>query len=224
MFSYYGGKTNVVRLYPKPLNNKIIEPFCGSARYALQYFEKEVLLVDKFQVVVDVWNFLKQASVKDILSLPDIKQGENLDNFNFDCQEQKQLMGFMIGFASTSPRKTGTYWLTHRPNTIDFTKKRIANNLYKIRHWDIICDSYENITNENATWFIDPPYQFGGHSYVHSNKQIDFENLSEWCKSRMGQSIVCETTGANWLPFSDLTTQKGIKGVVKEKIWTNKNY
>lgn len=32
MFSYYGAKTKIVDYYPKPLFDKIVEPFAGSAR------------------------------------------------------------------------------------------------------------------------------------------------------------------------------------------------
>ena len=58
-----------------------------------------------------------------------------------------------------------------------------------------------DLENEEATWFIDPPYQFGGHEYKCSNKQIDFAKLAEWCEDRNGQAIVCENTKATWLPF-----------------------
>lgn len=47
MFSYYGSKSKVVDLYPSPKFGKIIEPFAGSARYSLKYFDRDVLLVDK---------------------------------------------------------------------------------------------------------------------------------------------------------------------------------
>ena len=52
MFSYYGSKSKVVDLYPRPKFDKIIEPFAGSARYALKYFDRDVLLVDKYEVIV----------------------------------------------------------------------------------------------------------------------------------------------------------------------------
>lgn len=38
MWSYYGSKTNIISYYPKPTEDKIIESFCGTARYALEYF------------------------------------------------------------------------------------------------------------------------------------------------------------------------------------------
>ena len=56
MWSYYGSKSKVVDLYPPPKFDKIIEPFAGSARYALKWFDRDILLVDKYPVIVDLWN------------------------------------------------------------------------------------------------------------------------------------------------------------------------
>ena len=57
MFSYYGSKSKLVKHYPPPTCNKIIEPLAGSARYALEYFEKDVLLVDAYEVIVEIGIF-----------------------------------------------------------------------------------------------------------------------------------------------------------------------
>jgi 16S rRNA G966 N2-methylase RsmD len=76
--------------------------------------------------------------------------------------------------------------------------------------------------NDEATWFIDPPYEFGGHRYQHSNNNINFIELSEWCKSRNGQAIVCENTKAKWLPFKPVIKFTGTqKNVTVEAIWSN---
>ena len=59
MWSYYGSKTKLVDLYPPPKTDKIIEPFCGSAKYSLKYWDKQVLLIDKYSVIVDLWRWLQ---------------------------------------------------------------------------------------------------------------------------------------------------------------------
>lgn len=99
--------------------------------------------------------------------------------------------------------------------------KRISAEIWKIKHWQFIHGSYEGIPNEPATWFIDPPYQTGGHAYRESNKNIDFPKLGEWCKERQGQVIVCEGGEARWLPFIPLTTQNVMRGERQEVFWTN---
>lgn len=54
MFPYYGSKSIVARLYPPPVYDRVIEPFAGSTRYALRYFDRDVLLVDKYEPVVRI--------------------------------------------------------------------------------------------------------------------------------------------------------------------------
>lgn len=222
MWSYYGAKTNVVHLYPPPKYGKIIEPFAGTARYALKNFDRDVLLVDKYDVIIKIWKWLQQCSPGDVLRLPRrIKPKESLENYSFDCEEAKMLMGFLVSYGVESPRINATHKHLHRPNFVNYSLMRIAANLFKIKHWQFECQSYEDIGNETATWFIDPPYQFGGHSYVCSNKDIDFKELGEWCRERSGQVLVCESSKADWLPFIPIGEHKGRTGMQKEVFWTN---
>jgi len=218
MFSYYGSKSKIVHLYPTPKFEKIIEPFAGSARYSLRFWQKEILLVDKYSVIVDVWNYLKNASEKDILGLPKLKSGENVNDFNLS-EIEKQFLGFVIVGGLESPRqKAGSFRGTQNQKQI---LTNIANQLFKIRHWNIKLDSYENIENESATWFIDPPYMFGGEHYKQSNKNLDFKQLGEWCKSRKGQIIVCENTKGDWLDFKPIIKMQGTIHKTTEAIWSN---
>ena len=76
MFSYYGSKSKIVDYYPSPKHKKIIEPFAGSARYSLKYWQNDVLLVDKYHIIVRTWKWLQQCSENDIRKLPILKLGE----------------------------------------------------------------------------------------------------------------------------------------------------
>ncbi len=221
MWNYYGSKTNIVKAYPRPTHNKIIEPFAGSARYSLKYFDRDVLLVDKYDVVIKIWKWLQKCSEGDILKLPKLKAGDRLEQINFDCEEARMFYGFICGFSIALPRKIVSPSVNHRPNKINFTIKNTASNLFKIKHWNIILGSYEDIENKTATWYIDPPYQVGGQFYKESNKNINFESLGNWCKSRDGQVIACEKIGATWLDFKPLITQITHNGAQDEVIWTN---
>lgn len=214
-WSYYGSKSKIVDYYPPPKYKQIIEPFCGSARYSLKYWDRDILLVDKYEVIVKVWSYLINASEKDILSLPDLKTGENVDDFNLS-QEEKWLIGFCINGGSAQPKKTAKDY-----NTWNEAKIRIAGDLHKIRHWKVKLWDYEEIKNIEATYFIDPPYQFGGEWYVKSNKNIDFLKLADWCRTREGQVIVCENTKANWLPFKPMVDMQGAMFKTTEAIWSN---
>jgi hypothetical protein len=89
-------------------------------------------------------------------------------------------------------------------------KPRLLYWLPRIAHWQIIEGSYENLPNIEATWFVDPPYNNpAGRRYVHH--ALDFMQLADWCERRVGQIIVCENAGADWLPFNHLIERQGIR-------------
>ena len=123
------------------------------------------------------------------------------------------LLGFCINRGSAAPRNIVQKWSCQRktePNyasTVYHQLKRVADNLSKVRHWHPMNIDYRLIENEQATWFIDPPYQHGGHLYTHSH--IDYQELADWCLSRKGQIIICENTKADWLNFETLKSQHG---------------
>jgi hypothetical protein len=219
MWSYYGSKSKLVQYYPKPKCDLIIEPFAGSAKYSLKYFEKDVLLVDKYEKLVRIWKWLQQCSIIDIKKLPSLKLGQTINRDMFDCDEQFWLMGFIVQNGVNSPRKTVSKFVAN--GNIETKKKNIYENLFKIKHWEIKQGTYQDIQNKKATWFIDPPYQYGGEYYIESNKKIDFKYLGEWCKNRNGQVIVCENTKANWLPFNPMVEFQGSMHKTTEAIWCN---
>lgn len=218
MFSYYGSKSKVVDFYPPPKHDKIIEPFAGSARYALKYYDRDILLVDKYEVVIKIWKWLQKCSPDDILKLPRFETGIDLRKCNLS-EEEMLFLGMCAGIASTSPRYKISPFAGEQ-NGRKHRFKRIADSLHKIKHWEIRQGCYTEIGNESATWFIDPPYQFGGYKYIEN--KIDFEKLSKWVQSRNGQSIVCENTKANWLPFKPVIKQRGAgQTFTTEAIWSN---
>lgn len=219
MWSYYGSKSKVIDFYPAPKLGKIIEPFAGSARYALKYFDRDVLLVDKYEVIIKIWKWLQSCSPEDIKRLPEPKPREDIRNYTFECEEAQYLMRYMIG--------GGLAWMQWIVSPQGFgagvasQKKNIANNLYRIRHWNFLHGDYSQLENKEATWFIDPPYQVGGHKYPYSNKHLNYPQLADWCKSRNGHVIVCENTKADWLPFKAMREMNGSLFRTTEAIWSN---
>jgi site-specific DNA-adenine methylase len=219
MWSYYGSKSKIVKLYPPPIFNKIIEPFAGSARYSLLYFDKDITLVDKNIKIIKIWEYLKNCNEKDILSLPILKEGETLDDFNLS-EGEKLFLGFIVNEGSATPCKQVTRWAA--PN-YNYKIKETAKILFKIKHWKLLNCCYTELGNEQATWFIDPPYTHGGEFYPCSKNEIDFKYLSDWCKSRKGQTIVCENTKADWLPFIPIRKVFQAKRSSIEAMWVNLN-
>lgn len=218
MWSYYGCKYKIRKLYPKPKHNKIIEAFAGAGSYSLEHFENDILLVDKSSMIINVWEYLQSCSINDIKGLPVYKQGHILKRLDFDCEGQYQLMRLIIAQASYGGNNTVSKWGALRfHNNI----KKLLENHHKIKHWKFLCADYESLPNEIATWFIDPPYFVGGHKYPMSNRAINYQNLANWCLSRAGQLIVCENTSADWLPFVPLKKIQGVSKQTTEVIYTN---
>lgn len=224
MFPYFGSKATIATLYPGPVHEEIIEPFAGSARYSLLHWQKKVTLIDRDPAIVEIWNYLKQANPGEITSLPRLTEGESLDDYGQLSGPEKYLLGLIIAKHSNRPRKMATSWATtHRPNHINFHLKRIARNLFKIKHWEIQLSSYELTPNRLATWFIDPPYKKGGEQYRFNVGKLDHGTLRQFCLSRLGQVIVCEGTGATWLPFRDLVTKRTTRSMITERVYTSNN-
>ena len=216
MFSYYGSKSKIVDYYPPPKYGKIIEPFAGSARYSLKYWDRDILLVDKYTGIVEAWKYLIEATKADILSLPKLKAGDNINNFNLSIGE-KSLLSFLVNVGNT-----GRQSMTERSfDMYDDQIKNISSQVFKVKHWKIKQQSFDELENIEATWFVDPPYQFGGNEYKHSNKNIDFTELANWCRSRDGQTIVCENTKADWMEFKPMIKMQGMVHATTEAIWSN---
>lgn len=216
MWSYYGRKWKIVNKYPSPVHDKIIEPFAGTASYSYKYWEKDITLVDAFDKIVGIWNYLKQAQPEDILSLPEVENGESIkDKYKELLPEERWLIGYCINNGSELPKHTAgrmNFNSWHRD------KIRIAKDLYKIRHWNIIHGDYKSLNNDKATWFVDAPYQF---QKLYKYNDIDYNELAKWCKERNGQTIVCENSKADWMEFVPLTELSGQRTRTLEVVWTN---
>lgn len=146
------------------------------------------------------------------MGLPKLKTGDDIRDFNLSKTESL-FLAFMLSAGISQPQyKVSKY----RANV---NLKNISDNLYKIRHWDIILGDYKELENISATWFIDPPYISGGHKYKEN--KIDYISLGNWCKTRSGQVIVCEGRGAEWLEFNPLLHTKGLYNNNVELIWSN---
>lgn len=218
MFSYYGSKSKIVDYYPPPKHKKIIEPFAGSARYSLKYWQNDVLLVDKYDVVINIWKWLQQCSDNDIIGLPKLKKGDDIRKMNLS-EDEMIFLSIACGAGASLPQYTVSSLGEQNAKTL---YSNTIKNLHKIKHWEIRQGSYNELGNEEATWFVDPPYQFGGHRYKHSNSNIEFNKLSVWCKGRNGQVIVCENTKATWLPFNPIIKFTGTQNnTTTEAIWSN---
>jgi site-specific DNA-adenine methylase len=234
-FGYYGGKwRDALKHYPAPRFNTIVEPFAGSAGYALRYHHaKRVFLFEKDPVVAGVWDYLiNKATTNDILTLPNVPLRGSVEKLEV-CAEAKALIGFWLNRGVSMPRKKPSRWMRDeiRPGSFwgERVRHTIASQLHLIKRWKIYnCDYTEAPTilakelpdEDEFTWFIDPPYQKAGHHYRYGANGINYGELAKWCKSRPGQVIVCENKGAKWLRFKSIADVKTTrKKRSKETLW-----
>lgn len=208
LISFMGNKWKTAKQYPSPKYDTIIEPFAGGAGYALNYPYLKVKLFDRDDYICAVWDYLINTSEDEIRSLPDFP--EKLEEYNIP-QEAKLLIGYWLNPTTAVSRKRASPWTKklwdegkHHSVWGPRIKETIASNVSKIRHWTIQNKSYKDLDNEKATWFIDPPYVDKGKYYRCGSKDINYDHLANFCKTREGQVIVCENEGASWLPFSFL--------------------
>lgn len=218
-FSYYGSKSKIIKKYPPPKYSTIIEPFCGAAWYSLEYFDRQIILNDLDENIFNAWKFLLNSSIKDIVNLPDLKYGLDIRNL-YLSNEEISLLKYCTASGSTG-RNVVTKWGEKSWNS---RKRQMIKFHPKIRHWQITNKSFEDLPNITATWFIDPPYQFGGEHYKKSNKNIDFDKLLDYVNNRNGHVIVCENDKQTWLPSSNLIGKcVGQKFITNEIIYQTGN-
>lgn len=228
-FSYYGGKwRTALKYYPRPEYDTIVEPFAGSAGYALRYSNLNVILCEIDPIIAEVWRYLIRVRPKEIRSIPDLLPDETVDDLRI-CQEAKWLVGFWLNRGANGPRKSPSRWMRDgvRPGSFwgNRVRETLASQVNHIRHWKVFNCDYDRFPKpRQATWFVDPPYEQAGQYYKYGSNLLDYNALSVWCKKRRGQVIVCENAGANWLPFFKLGKAKTTRAgqYSKEVFWLNK--
>jgi site-specific DNA-adenine methylase len=206
-FSYFGSKSKVCHLYPPADHRRVFEPFCGSARYALRFYRRDVWINDLFPDVYKAWKWIVAASKEEIRGLPDLKVGESLKDHKYLSEEEMCVLGFTVNAGAA----TRHYQLTHRARgNIRRLKAHLLRLQGRLAHWKVTNLSYDQLPDVEASWYIDPPYQkmdkgaSDKSRYVFGSEKIDYAVLGRWCLSRRGQVIVCEGRGADWLPFRKL--------------------
>lgn len=227
-FGYYGAKWILSPWYPAPRHRRLVEPFAGSACYALTYPDREVWLVEAYPVVAAIWRYLIAVSEREILELPDLAEGQSVADLAVP-QEARWLIGYCLRKAQARPGLTPSAWMrAHRWRGFwgPAWRARIARQLSAIRHWRVVEGDYTAAPDGPATWFVDPPYSRGGEHYAHGSRRLDYGALADWCRSRPGQVIACEAAGADWLPFAPLRSvrsaaSRGRVGRSHEIVWLN---
>jgi site-specific DNA-adenine methylase len=199
LVKFFGSKWTLAPHYPPPIHDTIIEPFAGGAGYSCRYPEKNVILCELNPDVANCWTWLISASVDEIMSLPvDVPIGTDIRTLDISGGAKELIRRWQRVGANTC--WTISKWNNKPGQWSESVKLAIIESLPRIRHWQVICGSYESLPDVEATWFIDPVYQHV-KGYGKEFERIDYSHLGLWCQSRKGQVVVCEQDGADWLPF-----------------------
>jgi hypothetical protein len=206
-FVYYGGKWKLAERLGPPQRDHVVEPFAGSAGYSCYWEPQKVTLIERDPVVYGVWKFLQRVSTRELMRLPsNISRIDELPSWV--CQEARWLIGFWFNHGLSAPGVRRSNW-ARKPSYAAFfwsetIKLRLARQVDRIRHWQIIEGSWEQAPDIDAHWHIDPPYDnVAGCTYRYND--IDRTALAKWCKRRRGFVQVCGHDGATWLRFEPLS-------------------
>ena len=140
---YYGGKFRAVPRYPKPAHGTIIEPFAGAAGYALRYPDLEVILVERYAVVAEMWRYLIGTTPEEVRRIPTVEHVNDLPGWV--PEGARSLVGFAMNSATVSPRlqlSAGLKKLTAMGRRFEgwnaTQRERVAAQVPIVKHWRII--------------------------------------------------------------------------------------
>lgn len=140
-FGYYGGKwRDAVKHYPVPEHSVVVEPFAGSAGYALRHHAgRKVVLCEKDPVIYAVWEFLLHATPRDIRRIPFLRDGESVDDLRGVPEGAKALVGLWLNRATSRPRKNPSKWMRSgiRPGSFwgERVRETIARQVEALGRW-----------------------------------------------------------------------------------------
>ena len=211
MFYYYGRKKQIAKCYPEPAYETIVEPFAGAAAYSLfgDRWHRKVILIEKDPRVAQIWQWLiADATPETITDLPDLKVGDRSSEFLH-----------IIHAATKMAFNYKTIKVTQvLERNWEISKRVMAANVHKVKHWQVVCGDYREASNIEATWFIDPPYKsYPGLGYAHGSDVLDYNELARWALSRRGELIFCEGEYGDYLPFTSLLKLGGVAGKLSDE-------
>jgi hypothetical protein len=207
-FKWFGSKWLSARRYPPPAHRIIVEPFAGSAGYACNYPDCDVVLWDDDENVNSLWAWLiAHATPADVLNIPvGLPVGTDILSLGLSLGQSLLLKHWQ------RTNNVGSCWTTspwgHLPGQWTESKRRhIAEELQAIKHWMVAPSSY--YVDVPATWFIDPPYVWNYRYNERKLGHFDNRGIASLVDTidRRSLVIVCEAASRSdgrlpdYLPF-----------------------
>lgn len=205
LFKWFGAKWNASKHYPPPAHGVILEPYAGSAAYALRHAgDRAVVLFDDDPNLIPLWEWLisdaTEAAIREIpIGLP---VGTNILELGLSRGQALLLKHWQ------RTNNVGDCWITspwgHMPGQWTAnTRARVAEEVALVKRWQFRPPTW----SRTGTWFIDPPYEFN-YRY-RTGKTFDHAALAKRVRALRGQIIVCEARDPKdgripkYLPFTD---------------------
>lgn len=230
-FKYPGSKHTLAKRYPRPRYDVVVEPFAGSAQYSTLHYERQVLLIESDPEIAQLWHWLVTVDPDVVARLPvDLPHGEDIRTLGLPSRGAELLVRAWQRVGSNNCWTVSKWCGLNSGMWSARTRDAIASQVEKIRHWKVLHLKFDpslaGVPAENATYFIDAPYQ--SIPDIYRSEPLDYRALASYCKRLKGQVIVCEAGGAKWLPFRFLavaragrTKQGGTRNLSVELLWMN---
>lgn len=193
LFKWFGSKWLSSKTLPFPKYDTIIEPFAGGAGYSLRHCSKRVILYEKNDHLIKLWNWLIHcATDRDILDIPtNIPIGTDIRLIGMSLGQELLLKNWQrtnnVGNCWTiSP------WGNSPGQWTENTRARVADEIQYIKHWAIADNNplyNQAYHGRQFTWFVDPPYLY---NYDYKQPMLDYGELSDNVQRVKGQIVVCE--------------------------------
>jgi hypothetical protein len=232
-FSYYGGKSKIAHVYPRPQYGLIIEPFAGSAAYSWRHREgHDVWVNDLDPRTHAIWRFLTRSDALAQVHqwVPDtVTAGTKVLDLVLEELADDGLIELMRSEANqgTQGAKGVHDQITKMGAKCWKLRRKMEQVIPAVSTWHVTNLDYKELPDVEATWFVDPPYSNIAGGRYRTGSGLDYGELADWVRSRKGQVIVCENAGANWLPFRPLEHRRVSirsryhKADAREVMWTN---
>ena len=162
LFKWFGSKWLSSRLLPPPEYDQIVEPFAGSAGYSLRYHAHEVTIAERDPHLFELWVWLiKKATERAIREIPiGVKEGTDIRKLGLS-KGQALLLKTWQRTNNVGDCWTISPWGNKPGQWTANTRSRVASEFHCIRHWTVRDDAFSILAPRvEATWLIDPPYQF----------------------------------------------------------------